>query len=90
MLRRHPWIFESAIAKGCGDGSDGGDSGETVRGDSHDGPFLGGAAFSPASGICAWAWRCGEVQHSDASFFIAACAHAVSARGQFGLNSYLP
>mgnify|MGYP000928846812 CR=1 FL=1 len=25
LLRRHPWIFESAIAKG------GGDSGETVR-----------------------------------------------------------
>jgi hypothetical protein len=26
LLRRHPWIFDSAIAKG------GGDAGETVRG----------------------------------------------------------
>ena len=31
-----PWIFESAIAKG------GGDSGETVRVESHEGQFLAG------------------------------------------------
>ena len=35
-MRRHPWIFESAIAKG------GGDSGETVRVESHEGQFLPG------------------------------------------------
>ena len=34
LQRRHPWIFESAIAKG------GGDSGETVRVESHEGRFL--------------------------------------------------
>ena len=38
LLRRHPWIFESAIAKG------GGDSGETVRVESHEGQFLAWAA----------------------------------------------
>ena len=43
LLRRHPWIFESAIAKG------GADPGETVRVESHDGSFLAWAAFSPAS-----------------------------------------
>lgn len=43
LQRRHPWIFESAIAKG------GGDSGETVRVDSAEGQFLGWAAFSPQS-----------------------------------------
>ena len=41
MQRRHPWIFESAIAKG------GGDPGETVRIEAHDGAFLAWAAFSP-------------------------------------------
>ena len=33
LLRRHPWIFESAIAKGSGD------PGETVRVESHAGEF---------------------------------------------------
>ena len=42
LLRRHPWIFESAIARG------GADAGETVRVESHDGKFLAWAAFSPA------------------------------------------
>jgi 23S rRNA (cytosine1962-C5)-methyltransferase len=42
LLRRHPWIFDSAIAKG------GGDSGETVRVESHEGQFLAWAAFSPS------------------------------------------
>ena len=43
LLRRHPWVFESAIAKG------GADAGETVRVEGHDGRFLCWAAFSPAS-----------------------------------------
>ena len=34
LLRRHPWVFESAIAKG------GGDAGETVRVVSSNGDFL--------------------------------------------------
>eukprot|EP01036_Dinobryon_divergens_P014803 gene14803-20020_t len=50
MQRRHPWVFESAIARG------GADSGETVRVESHDGAFLAWAAFSPASKIRARAW----------------------------------
>ena len=36
-LRRHPWIFDGAIAKGSGD------AGETVRVESNDGQFLGWA-----------------------------------------------
>ena len=81
LLRRHPLIFESAIAKGSGD------SGETVRVESHDGQFLGWAAFSPASRIRARVWSFDEAQRIDASFFIAACARAVSARGRFDINS---
>ncbi|MEY2860623.1 MAG: hypothetical protein RL392_1081 [Pseudomonadota bacterium] len=81
LLRRHPWIFESAIAKG------GGDSGETVRVDSAEGQFLGWAAFSPSSKIRARVWSFDETQRIDASFFIAACARATGARARFDIKS---
>ena len=81
LQRRHPWIFESAIAKG------GADSGETVRVQAHEGAFLGWAAFSPASKIRARMWSFDEVQRVDATFLIAACASAVRVRGRFDINS---
>ncbi|BDT73578.1 ribosomal RNA large subunit methyltransferase I [Comamonadaceae bacterium OS-4] len=81
LLRRHPWIFESAIAKG------GGDSGETVRVESAEGAFLGWAAFSPQSKIRARVWSFDEKQRIDASFFIAACASAIGARARFDIKS---
>jgi 23S rRNA (cytosine1962-C5)-methyltransferase len=81
LLRRHPWIFESAIAKGTGD------AGETVRVESDAGQFLGWAAFSPASKIRARVWSFDEAQRVDAPFFIAACAYAVRARARFSINS---
>jgi 23S rRNA (cytosine1962-C5)-methyltransferase len=81
LLRRHPWIFESAIAKG------GGDPGETVRVESHQGQFLAWAAFSPASGIRARVWSFDEAQRIDATFFRAACERAVRARARFDIPS---
>jgi 23S rRNA (cytosine1962-C5)-methyltransferase len=81
LQRRHPWIFESAIAKGSAD------SGETVRVDSHDGKFLGWAAFSPTSKIRARVWSFDEAQRIDAPFFIAACAHSIRARARFDIKS---
>jgi 23S rRNA (cytosine1962-C5)-methyltransferase len=81
LSRHHPWIFESAIAKG------GGDSGETVRVDSADGQFLGWAAFSPSSKIRARVWSFDETQRIDASFFIASCANSIRARGRFDIKS---
>ena len=81
LLRRHPWIFESAIARG------GGDSGETVRVVSHEGQFLAWAAFSPHSRIRARVWSFDEAQRIDASFFEAACARSVGARARFGIES---
>lgn len=81
LLRRHPWIFESAIAKG------GGDAGETVRVESAEGQFLGWAAFSPSSKIRARVWSFDEAQRIDASFFSAACAKAVQARTRFDIQS---
>ncbi len=81
LLRRHPWIFESAIAKG------GADAGETVRVESHEGKFLAWAAFSPESKIRARVWSFDEKQRIDATFFSARVASAVDARGLFDLQS---
>ena len=81
LLRRHPWVFDGAIATG------GGDAGETVRIESSSGQFLGWAAFSPQSKIRARVWSFDEMQRIDAPFFIAACARAISARGLFDIQS---
>ena len=81
LLRRHPWVFSGAIASGDGD------SGETVRIESHAGQFLGWAAFSPTSKIRARVWSFNEAQPIDASFLIARIAQAISARGLFDIKS---
>ncbi len=81
LLRRHPWIFESAIARGSAD------AGETVRVESFDGAFLAWAAFSPVSKIRARVWSFDESQRIDASFLTAACVRAVSARQRFDIQS---
>ncbi len=81
LLRRHPWIFESAIARGSAD------AGETVRVESHDGVFLAWAAFSPASKIRARVWSFDQAQRIDAMFLIAAHARAIRARGLFDIKS---
>ncbi len=81
LLRRHPWIFESAIARG------GADSGETVKVESHAGEFLAWAAFSPQSRIRARAWSFDADQRIDAPFFDATCASAIAARSRFDIQS---
>ena len=81
MQRRHPWIFDGAIAKGSGD------AGETVRVESHDGRFLGWAAFSPTSKIRARVWSFDEAERVDASFFIAQISRAIWARSLFDIKS---
>lgn len=81
LLRRHPWIFDGAIATG------GGDAGETVRVESHAGQFLGWAAFSPSSKIRARVWSFDESQRIDASFFVARIDQAIKARDLFDIQS---
>ena len=81
LLRRHPWIFESAIAKG------GADAGETVRVESHKGEFLAWAAFSPTSKIRARAWSFDVNQRIDASFLRAKIATAIAVRARFDIQS---
>lgn len=81
LLRRHPWIFDSAIGKGAGD------AGETVRIEGHDGRFLAWAAFSPASRIRARAWSFGESERIDAEFFRRRLAQAVAMRQRLQVPS---
>ncbi|NDZ14688.1 23S rRNA (cytosine(1962)-C(5))-methyltransferase RlmI [Variovorax sp. WS11] len=81
LLRRHPWVFESAISKG------GGDAGETVRIEAEDGRFLAWAAFSPHSKIRARAWSFDEKQRIDAAFMASRVSSAVAARDRFELPS---
>jgi 23S rRNA (cytosine1962-C5)-methyltransferase len=81
LQRRHPWVFESAIARG------GADPGETVRIESHDGAFLAWAAFSPASRIRARCWSFEPDQRIDTAFFEARIAAAVRARERFFIDS---
>jgi 23S rRNA (cytosine1962-C5)-methyltransferase len=81
LERRHPWIFDNAIAKGSAD------SGETVRVESAGGKFLAWAAFSPSSKIRARAWSFVETDRIGAAFFIAACAISVRARARFDIQS---
>ncbi|MEY2954083.1 MAG: hypothetical protein RLZZ401_2170, partial [Pseudomonadota bacterium] len=81
LLRGHPWIFESAIAKG------GGDPGETVRIESHAGQFLAWAACSPQSKIRARVWSFDEKQRIDASFLVANIERAIAVRAKLGIES---
>ena len=81
LRRRHPWIFDGAIASGSAD------SGETVRIESAEGEFLAWAAFSPASKIRARAWSFVENQRIDPPFFIARIEEAIRARERFDVQS---
>ena len=81
LLRRHPWVFESAIAKG------GGDPGETVRVEAHDGAFLAWAAFSPASAIRARCWSFEQGERIEPAFFARRVQAAIAARRRFAIDS---
>jgi 23S rRNA (cytosine1962-C5)-methyltransferase len=81
LQRQHPWLFESAIAKG------GGDPGETVRVESASGEFLAWAAFSPASKIRARVWSFDPDQRIDAAFLQALVGRAIRARARFEVRS---
>ena len=81
LLRRHPWVFESSIAKGRAD------AGETVRVEAADGRFLAWAAYSPTSQIRLRAWSFDEAERIDAPFFERRIARAVALRRRLALPS---
>jgi 23S rRNA (cytosine1962-C5)-methyltransferase len=81
LQRRHPWVFDGAIAKG------GADSGETVRVDSADGQFLAWGAYSPSSKIRVRAWSFDPAQRIDAAFFHDTLRRAIALRARMGIAS---
>jgi 23S rRNA (cytosine1962-C5)-methyltransferase len=81
LLKRHPWVFESSVARG------GGDSGETVRVVAADGQFLAWAAFSPQSQIRLRAWSFDEAERIDAAFFQRRIAQALAMRARLPIAS---
>jgi 23S rRNA (cytosine1962-C5)-methyltransferase len=81
LLRRHPWVFDGAIAKG------GGDAAETVRVESDDGTFLAWGAFSPQSRIRVRVWSFDQAQRIDAPFLVSLVKRAVELRANWNLPS---
>ncbi|MCV2350177.1 class I SAM-dependent rRNA methyltransferase [Paucibacter sp. Y2R2-4] len=81
LERRHPWVFESSIARG------GADSGETVRVESAEGQFLCWAAFSPQSQIRLRAWSFDESERIDSAFFQRRIARALAMRARLPVAS---
>ena len=81
LLRQHPWVFESSIAKGRAD------AGETVRVEDAAGQFLAWGAYSPQSLIRVRAWSFDEAERIDADFFQRRVAHALALRARLAVAS---
>jgi 23S rRNA (cytosine1962-C5)-methyltransferase len=76
LLRRHPWIYDTAIAHVKGAPA----AGATVAVRSHDGRWLAWAAFSPASTLRARCWSFVEAERIDEAWLAARVQAAVGRR----------
>jgi 23S rRNA (cytosine1962-C5)-methyltransferase len=76
LLRRHPWIYDSAIQAIKGQPV----SGDTVAVHGADGTFLAWAAFSPESSIRARVWSFNQTDTIDAAWFARMAQAAVARR----------
>lgn len=65
LLRKHPWVFTGAVAKIKGKPG----LGDTVEVVDSRGKFLGRAAYSPHSQICARIWTFDANEQVDVEFF---------------------
>jgi len=83
LLRRHPWIYDTAIGRVKGSPA----SGETVAVRSHDGRWLAWAAYSPASTLRARCWSFVESDRIDASWLAARVREAVARRAHLAAAS---
>jgi 23S rRNA (cytosine1962-C5)-methyltransferase len=64
LLRRHPWVYDTAIGQVQG----GPAAGDTVAVRAHDGRFLAWAAYAPASTLRARCWSFHEAAAIDAAW----------------------
>lgn len=76
LARRHPWVYDTAIARVKGKPA----SGETVAVRSSDGQWLAWAAFSPSSTLRARCWSFVESERIDRDWFAARVSQAVARR----------
>ena len=83
LLRRHPWIYASAVARVEGAP----DVGATVEVRSADGRFLAWAAFSPASTIRARVWSYAEALRVDADLLQQRVRAAIQRRATIGVEA---
>jgi 23S rRNA (cytosine1962-C5)-methyltransferase len=76
LLRRHPWIYDTAVAKVSGQPA----SGDLVAVRAAGGEFLAWAAYSPHSSIRARCWSFSEAERIDGDWFAARVRAAVGRR----------
>jgi 23S rRNA (cytosine1962-C5)-methyltransferase len=76
LARRHPWVYDTAVARVKGRPA----AGETVAVRSADGGWLAWAAFSPSSTLRARCWSFIETEAIDAGWLAARVRAAVARR----------
>ena len=77
LLRRHPWVYDTAVGRVAGKPF----SGETVKVTAFDGRFLGYGAYSPKSTLRVRLWTFDENETPDVPGFLASrIEKAVAAR----------
>lgn len=83
LLRRHPWIYDTAVARVQGRPA----AGATVAVRGHDGQWLAWAAYSPASTLRARCWSFVEGDAIDADWLGARVRQAVARRSHLAADS---
>jgi 23S rRNA (cytosine1962-C5)-methyltransferase len=83
LKRRHPWIYDTAVARVKGAPP----SGATVAVRDHDGQWLAWAAYSPASTLRARCWSFVEADRIDADWLAARVHEAVARRAHLAADS---
>ena len=76
LLRRHPWVYDTAVQKLTGKAV----SGDTVRVCSYDGRFLAWAAYSKDSTLRARCWSFDESEQIDDLWIETKIKKALAAR----------
>ena len=76
LLRRHPWVYDTAVERAAGNPK----AGDTVKVVAKDGRFLAWAAYSPASTLRARCWSFREDEVIDDIWFEQKIREAVAAR----------
>ncbi len=83
LQRRHPWLYDTAIARVKGRPA----CGETVAVRGHDGKWLAWAAFSPASTIRARCWSFAEADRIDDLWLAGRISAAIARRSELAHDS---